>query len=407
MSTYLVAGLLCLGALSLTVTLANHFALRRLLARRTDAGRGHAPAVSVLKPLKGLDDGLYENLASFARQEYPEFELVCGSPDRDDPAIGVVERLKAEFPGVPVSVAVCERPIGRNPKVNTLASLLAAARHEHVLISDSNVRVATGYLRDTVAELADPRVGLVTNPIAGVGERTVGAAFENAHLGGFVAGAVAGAALFAGRPIVIGKSMLFRRRDLEALGGLRAVRHVLAEDYVLGRRFERAGHRVAISPHAIATVNETWPVGRFVARHLRWGQLRRRIAPAAYLAEPLLNPVPWLAALAAAGVSGLSLGPLSSAGLVIAAAAGTVAKVASDALLVRRLRGIPLAPTYLALVPLKDLLVAAIWAVAAFRRTVEWRGTPLRIGPGSRLLRPRAPAPRRSRAHGGRAEVTR
>jgi ceramide glucosyltransferase len=92
---------------------------------------------------------------------------------------------------------------------------------------------------------------------------------------------------------------------------------------------------------------------------------------------------------------------------VAAAAAGTVAKVASDALLVRRLRGVPLAPAHLALVPLKDLVVAAIWAVAAFRRTVEWRGTPLRIGPGSRLMRPRTPGGRGSRAHGSRVEVTR
>ncbi len=387
-TTVATAALACAAAVSLAVTALNHACLRRLLARRP-SGPAPAPPISVLKPLKGLDDGLYENLVSFARQAYPEFELVFGTPDRDDPALALVHRLKAAFPHVPMSVAVCEAPYGRNPKVRTLAGLLPLARHEHVLVSDSNVRVSAGYLAETAAALADPRVGLVTNLIAGRGERTLGAAFENAHLGTFVAGGVAGAALLAGRAIVVGKSMLFRRGDLERIGGLRAVRHVLAEDYVLGRRFETAGFRVVVSPHVIGTVNEAWTVRRFAARHVRWGQLRRQIAPLGYLAEPLLDPIPWLAAVTVVGGAGASLGAVGPLALAAAGMAGIALKAASDALLVRRLRGEPLAARHVALLPLKDLLVAAIWAVAAVRRRVEWRGTVLRIGPESRLLRVR------------------
>ena len=389
------------AAVSLGITLAAHAAVRRLLARRP-AQPGPTPPVSVLKPLKGLDDGLYENLASFAAQAYPEFELLFGTPDPDDPALALVRLLEAAFPHVPMSVIVCDRRFGRNPKVSTLAALLVAARHEHVLISDSNVRVGPDYLREAAAELADPRVGLVTHLVAGTGERRAGAAFENAHLASFVAGGVAAAALFARRPVVIGKSMLFRRADLERAGGLRGVRHILAEDYVLGRRFEAVGRRVVIARHVVCTVNETWGVGRFVARHVRWGQLRRRLAPAAYLGEPLLNPVLWLAALLVAAAAGVPARPLGPEGLAAAALSGIAVKVASDAALVRRLRGVSVGPRYLALLPVKDLLWAGIWLVAAFRRHVEWRGTPLRIGPGSRLLpchrsrRPAGPASARA-----------
>lgn len=108
MST-VTAVLASLAAASLALTALEHACLRRLLARRRPAG-GPRPPISVLKPLKGIDDGLYENLVTFARQRYPAFELLFGTPDRDDPAIAVVERLRAEFPHVPMSVTVCERP---------------------------------------------------------------------------------------------------------------------------------------------------------------------------------------------------------------------------------------------------------------------------------------------------------
>ncbi|HEU5319600.1 MAG TPA: glycosyltransferase, partial [Methylomirabilota bacterium] len=183
------------------------------------------------------------------------------------------------------------------------------------------------------------------------------------------------------------------KADLERVGGLRGVRHVLAEDYVLGRRFEAAGLRVVVSPHVVTTRIETWTVGRFFARHVRWGQLRRRIAPLAYAGEPLLNPVPWCLALGAAGLGGASLGPLGPSALLAAALAGMVLKVASDGLLVHRLRGEPLAARHLVLLPVKDLLVVGVFAVAAVRRRVEWRGTVMRIGPGSRLLRVRKGRP--------------
>jgi ceramide glucosyltransferase len=386
MGTLLTELLLAVVALSLGATLASHVAVRRLLARPCPAAR-HAPPVTVLKPLKGMDDGLYENLLSFVHQDYPAFEIVCGTPDADDPAIEVVARLAAEHPGIPISVTVCQQPIGLNPKVNTLGVILPAARHDHVLVSDSNVRVGPTYLRETVAEMADPRVGLVTNLLAGVEERSIGSAFENAHLGSFVAGSVAAAYVLAGRAIVVGKSMLFRRSDLDALGGLGLVADILAEDYVLGRGFAEAGRRVVVSSHVVRTVVQTWSVGRFLARHVRWGQLRRRISPGAYLAEPLLNPVAWCALLLAAAAAGAAVGSLDGAALATLALGGVLVKVASDALLLRRLRGRPLAAAHVALVPVKDLLAAGVWVVAAFRRSVEWRGTPLRIGPGSRLSR--------------------
>ena len=365
-----------LAPLSLAVTLLAHAAVFVVLApkKRDEAP---APPVTIFKPVKGAEPGLYENLASLARQDYPEFELLIGAEDADDSALAIARQVAKDFPDRRIQVRVGARRLGLNPKVNLLAALAGHASHEHWLISDSNVRVGPDYLRETAAELADPAVGLVTNVLVGQGEG-MGALLENLHLGGFVAGATSFAKVAGNRSCVIGKSMLFRRRDLEAIGGFWSVRSVLAEDYVLGRAFELAGFKVAVSPYVVSTVNEGWTLERFVNRHVRWAQMRRRLSPGAFVSELVLNPILWIALALCAS----RLDPL----LVALGAMGVAVKCAADALVLRRL-GRPPRLTQLLFIPAKDLLIAGLWFVGAFRRTVNWRGNVLRIERGSQLVR--------------------
>jgi ceramide glucosyltransferase len=381
MYTLTLSSLAVLAVSAALVTAVAHLCVHLRLGRRPSHRPGPLPGVSVLKPLKGVDDQLEANLRSLAEQAYTgRFEIVLGAADVDDPALDVALRVRRAFPHVNIKLVAGREGEGLNPKVRLLEVLSDVAVHDLILVSDSNVRVTPTYLEALVGEMQDPRVGLVSSVLAGDGEQTIAAGLENLHLNSFVAGAVCGADILAGHPCVVGKSMLLRRSDLEALGGWALVRDVLGEDYVLGVTFRRAGHHVALSPHVVRTVNVGWGLSRFVSRHLRWGQLRRWISPKAYCFEPLLNPVPPALAFVAMQMGWGELGPLSGVAL-----AGVALKLLSDAVLAYRLRGRWPHLLDLLLVPAKDALVSALWGIAWIKRDVNWRGNRVRIGRGSQL----------------------
>ncbi len=376
--------LITLLAVAYLLMFVGDVAVMQNLAKRRVLEYGPTPPISILKPLKGVDDGLWENLVSLAEQSYPQFEILVGIEDHDDPAMDLALRLRRTYPNVPIRIVTGGAPIGLNPKVNNLYNSARFAKHGLFLISDSNVRVGPDYLRAVAAELADPKVGLVHSMLEGEGERSLGSLFENLQLNTVAAQAVCGMAMLTGKPCVIGKSMLFRRRDLDRMGGFPAVANVLAEDYVMGRNFRQAGMRVVLSPYPVAVIGEKWPMRRFINRHIRWGQMRRSLVPAAYAFEPLMNPVLWSLGLVACAAALPSSGHLRLFCLLIGLL-GILGKSAHDSYLVGHLRGRTLTVSQMAAVPLKDLFIFALWGVALFKREVEWRGNYMRIGSGSVL----------------------
>jgi ceramide glucosyltransferase len=352
---------------------------RALLRRRTAQPRSldRASRVTIFKPLAGFDDDLDENLASFARLDYPSFEILFGVASTTDPALAAARRFAAAHPSLDVRVAITDPDAAINPKVAQLASLEPLASGDVYVISDSNVRVSPGYLWSLVAELEDPVVGMVTSLFAGTGERSLGAALENLQLCASSAPGLVAMDAVSDRPFTVGKSMAMRRRDLARVGGFLSVGDVLAEDHALGRRFLDAGFAARTSLDLIENRNVGCTVGRTVERHTRWSKLRRSLHPFGFFAEPLLNPIVVA-----------SLGVLLSPGKVTAAVLIAVCLVQTAAALgcVRLLRGNWLSWRFAPLEFVRSWVSMVCWMRACVSKRIEWRGHVFLLKRGSVIV---------------------
>jgi ceramide glucosyltransferase len=337
------------------------------------------PAISLLKPIKGLEEQLEKCLRSLYEQEYPgEREVVFSSATRDDPALSVARKVAAAFPHVPTRFVRSDDTWGFNPKVSNLQGALVAARHDLVLQTDANVWAEPGYLQKIVSEFISERASLLSSLVTGSGEMSAGAAMENIQLGAFTAPGCCMALKLGGMPCVIGKSMLLRKSELRELGGLAIVKDSLAEDFLLGKHYMAAGKKVVLSATPIRNVNANITIERHVARHARWLKMRAVLHAPAFIAELFVNPVAllmfgWIA-------SGLD----SRLGIAMLSLA--LVKMLGDGMLIRMVRGNPMPWRYLWLAPVKDLLMIGTWAYSSFSRSIDWRGVRLRLGPDSLLM---------------------
>jgi ceramide glucosyltransferase len=386
----LTACLLLVSSLSLLLALLAHALVHWLSAQQDRYQPGRIP-ISVLKPLKGMDDELETNLESFCAQTHPQYEILFGVADRLDPALPIARRVAARHSELTIRVVVGQCPTGLNPKVRILRALIRNARYDALLISDSNVRVNEHYLATIAAELEDPQVGLVSNPIMGQGDSTVGSALESLQLNSYVIHGLVLANFVGKHPCVVGKSMLLRRSALSKIGGLGKFADVLAEDYLIGREISRAGYRVVTSPSAITTINRSWTLQKLWQRHLRWSQIRRTLGSPGYLLELLLLPHVWLllSAISALCVGAPHLGMSPKAIAMACGAAYAVTWLSEAAALLRWCGHRPSLGLLAIHLGLRQFAQLLCWFVAWFKHDVTWRGNHLRIGKGSQLSDPR------------------
>lgn len=371
--------LVACAAFSLGMYLLGFYSTVRHTSRRAPSTDSAAlPALSLLKPIKGVEEELEENLRSFFAQSYPgPLEIVFSSETSDDPGVLVARAIAAEYPDVDTRFVLCDVDFGLNPKVSNLAAAYHAARYDLVLQSDANVRAKPGYLEAIVRELVAEDATLLSSIVVGVGERSIGATLENLQLTALIAPSVCTALHVAGVTCVIGKSMLMRKSAIDDLGGMEGVRDILCEDFILGQRVQNSGRKVLLSTNILENVNRDIPADRFVARHSRWLKMRAVIHFGSFVADLFANPVAWsLLAMFASGFESWT---------VILFASMVVAKVSAESFYLHRLRGHGIPFTSLWISPLKDLVMFAIWPYCLVSRSVVWRGRKLRFGVESRL----------------------
>src|SRR6202142_1514948 len=181
------------------------------------------PPVSILKPLCGAEPELYECLRSFCDQAYPSFQIVFGVRDRDDPALDVVSRLRAEFPAADLAVAIDRRQHGNSRKVSNLINMMALARHDHLVLADSDIRVERDYLARGVRPLLDEKVGIVTWLYRGKPRAGIWSPLGTMFLDELFMPSVCVAAMTGSRSFAFGATIAIRRQVLACIGGLEAL----------------------------------------------------------------------------------------------------------------------------------------------------------------------------------------
>ncbi len=374
------------AAVALTVYFIGLWATFRRTAAELQSSNSKLPPITLLKPIKGIEEELEENLISFLDQEYPSnLQIVFASSEKDDPGIALARRIASRYPHLDIAFVLSDPSYGLNPKVSNLAGAMRVARYDTVLQSDANVRVKAGFLTKIVEEFVDKNASLLGCLVVGIGERSLGAAFENLHLTGFISPSMCAVHHVVDTTCIVGKAMIFKKSELEELGGLSIVKNVLLEDFVLGETYRHAGKTLVLSSQVVANVNVRTSFAQFLSRHSRWLKMTAVVSKSGMAAQLFSNPL--LFTLLAWIASGLDLRLLS----LLAGVA--LFKVQTDSILVRRMRGFAMHSRNKWLSPIRDILIGLVWFYALFSRTVNWRGKILRIKSGSEIV-PLGPPPR-------------
>jgi ceramide glucosyltransferase len=353
-----VATALGAAAMSYTILAACALRWRPRASRELPAS---VPPTTILKPLCGAEAGLYERLRSFCQQPCADLQIVCGVRNADDPALETVRRLQAEFPALALEIAVDPTPHGTSGKVSNLINMLPLARHDYLVIADSDVRVGPDYLQRVIAPLLDEGVGIVTclyhgSPRPGLWS-LLGAMFINE----WFMPSVRIAGWCGSRVFASGATIALRRAALSRIGGFAAIADQLADDYRLGELTRRMGLRTVLSDLEVETAVDE-PTLRDLARHeLRWLRTIRTVRPLSY---------------ALAGVTfGIPAAILAS--LLAAASPATVTMllitIAARFMINSRPRRVWPVFAQLWLVALNDLLTFSLWCWGYATRQVRWR----------------------------------
>ncbi len=336
-------------------------------ARQRDAAGGadFAPPISILKPVRGLDRETYENYASFCEQDYPEFEILFGVSDANDPATPVIERIIHDFPSRSIRLLIGSDPVGASDKVNKLCRMAREARHEILLVSDSDVRVEPEFLRSVAAPFRDPGVGGVTCLYRGVAGDCFAATLEALGNSTDFAPGVLVSGLFGELDFMLGAVMATTKTELAHIGGFESLADYFCDDFELGNRIAASGKKVVLSGFPVSIVYPRENLRQAFRHQLRWNLSIRYSRPWGHFGLLFSQGLPWaiLGAVLApsAAIAGGYLGAYVLLRSLVAFIVG-VWGMQDEA--VRR---------WWRLLPLRDLFAFAVWLVSFFPQRIHWR----------------------------------
>ena len=343
------------------------------------AQTGFAPAVSILKPVKGADADSYEAFRSHCVQDYSgEYQIIFGVNDSADPAVPLVQKLIAEFPARDIRLVICSEVFGTNRKVSNLIQLLREAKYDYVLVNDGDIHVLHGYLSSVMSLFSSPDVGMVTCLYRGRKSDTLTSRLESLGISiDFSAGVLTARYMEGGLRFGLGSTLAMRRLALDKIGGFDAVVDYLADDYELGKRISDAGFNVELAPVIVETAVPPYSFRQFWQHQLRWARTMRASRPKGYRGLALTYSLPWSILLVL-----LASGAWWSWILVVAVSIARTSTAFSVGWLTLRDRFLF---RDLWLLPVRDVLALATWIWSYAGNSISWRGEQFQLKKGRML----------------------
>jgi len=351
-----------------------YYAFAILAARKFFASHDHpssdfSPPVSILRPVHGLDPEAYENYASFCRQDYPDFEMLFCVSDANDPAIPTIRKLIEDFPGRSLRLLVGSEPLGASDKVNKLCRMAREARHDLLIVCDSDVRVEPGYVQAIAAPFADPAVGAVTCLYRGLTDSAGDSFAANLEALGnsadFAAGVLVARSL-RGIDFALGATMATTKKHLAEIGGFESMVDHFSDDYEFGNRIARRGYRVELSRFPVSILYPRETMWQAFLHQARWNTSIKVSRPSGHLGLIFTQGLPWTILAAALAPVGWLAGAYVAAYLILRGWMAWAVGVTGmrDDLLRRRFW----------MLPLRDAFAFAAWLVSLFPQRIHWRG---------------------------------
>jgi ceramide glucosyltransferase len=337
-------------------------------------GSGFTPPVSNLKPVRGLDPEAYENFASFCRQDYPQYEIVFCIGDTSDPAYPILQKLILDFPQCDIRVLIGSRRDAVNDKVAKLARMVAEARYETLVISDSDVRVQPDYLRSVVAPMSDPKVGAVTCMYTSCRDTTFTQQLQSiGMLSDFYPGILVAREL-DGVKFALGQTIVTTRRNLEGFGGYPAIENRPGDDLLVGRMIEQQGLEVILFPQPVQTVADFQSMQELFIKRLRWMTVMRHMRPSGHIGMVFTQGLPW-------AILAVILRPTLATALLYLGLYAVLRVIVTVSVGVWGLqqKGVW---KHLYIIPIWDATASIIWLLSFTRRTITWRKVTYRIREG-------------------------
>ena len=346
--------------------------------RLCSVDRSFTPPVSIIKPVRYVDREAYENFASFCRLDYPEYEIVFAVAEQEDPVIPVIRKLQQDFPTCSIRLVTAAAHLGANNKVNNLCQLVQAAKYELVVMSDSDVRVDSDYLRNVVGPFSDPKVGVVTALYRGIPGRSLASGLED--LGMYTDSAPAALVarkLEGNMRFAFGWTMATTKKLLSEIGGFESMVNHHSDDFELGNRISELGYRVELMPKPVSMVLPDESLAEFLKHELRWSIGLRNVRPVGYVAMLFTHGLPWALLAGAVAISaGWSRLAVAYFAAYLVLRFGLVWTTAAWGLGNTRIA------RKLILVPLRDAISFLVWVGGFFFNKIVWRGSVYRVRKG-------------------------